>query len=379
MGRRVTVWLAGIILAMLVGLGIHFAQDMPAPGSSSWSNSPTVLLTAAQEPAPPPPVRVEKDVRIRVNPDDDEDEPHARARRFLFSEGFGLSRPRLGVQLEDLTAEKARELKAPGEYGVLVRGVTENTAAAKAGIAKDDVIVEFAGEKVRSAAQLRRLVEETPPGRNVTLQVIRAGQVKTLTAAMEESRESFPRGRVAPLPPELPEPPEIPDTFDFELPDANVMFFKPSVSLGISGDELTRQLADYFGVKQGKGVLVREVVVGSAAEKAGLKAGDVIVKVNDTEVGSVGQLRRALPKVSGEKQKVTLTIVRDRREQTIGVELEAPLPPKPRQFAHAPAGLDSVAWSDWAARLREATARFQQQFSQLQQAWKDNARRLREN
>ena len=378
MGRRVTVWLVGIVLAMLVGLGIHFAQDVPAPGSSSWSNSPTVLLTAAQEPAPPPPVRVEKDVRIRVNPDDDDDESPAMGKRFLFTERFGLFRPRLGVQLEDLTAEKARELKAPGEYGVLVRGVTENTAAAKAGIAKDDVIVEFAGEKVRSAAQLRRLVEETPPGRNVTLQVIRAGQAKTLSATMEEARESSLRPHAAPLP-ELPEPPDVPDFFNFEIPPPGVMVYKPGVSLGISGDELTRQLADYFGVKQGKGVLVREVVVGSAAEKAGLKAGDVVVKVNDTEVGSVGQLRRALPKVSGEKQKVTLTIVRDRREQTIGVELEAPLPPKPRQFAHAPAGLDSVAWSDWATCLREATARFQRQFSQLQQAWKDNARRLREN
>ena len=129
--------------------------------------------------------------------------------------------------------------------------------------------------------------------------------------------------------------PDVPDSFDFEIPDANMLFYRPSGSLGVSGDELTRQLADYFGVKQGKGVLVREVVVGSAAEKGGLKAGDVIVKVNDTEVGSVPALRRALPKASEGKQKVTLTIVRDRREQTVIVELEHPTPPKPRQFAGA--------------------------------------------
>ena len=70
----------------------------------------------------------------------------------------------LGVQLKDVTAEKARELKLPGEYGALVAGVDEDSAAAKAGLQKGDVIVEFAGERVRSAAQLRRLIRETPAG-----------------------------------------------------------------------------------------------------------------------------------------------------------------------------------------------------------------------
>ena len=81
----------------------------------------------------------------------------------------------LGVTLKDVTAEKARDLKLPGEYGALVESVGADSAAAKAGLQKGDVIVEFAGERVQSEAQLRRLIRETPAGRTVSLQVIRDG------------------------------------------------------------------------------------------------------------------------------------------------------------------------------------------------------------
>jgi membrane-associated protease RseP (regulator of RpoE activity) len=358
-------------------LGIHFAQEAQAPTNASLRSSAGVLVAAVQEPAPPPPVRVKKDVRIRVDSDDEDPDVE---KHIFFSRAFVPFGPRLGVQLEDLTAEKARELKTTGVYGVLVRDIEANSPAAKAGIAKDDVIVEFAGEQVRSAAQLRRLVQETPPDRSVSIQVLRAGQAKTLTAKMEATTRPIPGAQAVPLPPMPPEVPDAPDFFNFEIPGPNALMYRPSGSLGISGDDLTRQLADYFGVKQGKGVLVREVVVGSAAEKAGVKAGDVIVKVNDTEVGSVPELRRALPKASAEKQKVTLTIVRDRHEQTISVELEPPLPPKPRQFAGPEMpGLNSAEISDLTARVRATVARVQAQILHLQQAWRENARPWQEN
>ena len=373
MGRRIAISLAATVLVMLTGLGIHFAQEAPVQGITSSLDSPGVFIAAAQEPTPAPGVRVKKEVLVRVDSDDEDPDVE---RNIFFSRAFVPFRPRLGVQLEDLTAEKARELKTPGEYGVLVKEVEENSPAAKAGIAKDDVIVEFAGERVRSAAQLRRLVQETPPDRNASIQVLRAGQAKTLAAKMEATTRPFPGAHTVPLPPMPPEMPDTPDFFNFEIPDANVLMHRPSGSLGVSGDELTRQLADYFGVKQGKGVLVREVVVGSAAEKGGVKAGDVIVKVNATEVGSVSELRRVLPKTSEEKQKVTLTIVRDRREQTVTVELEPPGPPKPRQFAGAEMpGRNRAEITDLTARVQAAVAQVQAKILRLQQAWKDSARR----
>jgi serine protease Do len=223
---------------------------------------------------------------------------------------FGEARPRLGVTLRDVTPEKARELKLPAEAGAIVTEVSENSPAAKAGLLKNDVILEFAGDRVRSVAHLRRLIRETPAGRTVTLQISRGGQTRSLSVKLEPAESHFTFRA-----PEI----HIPE---FQGPDLYFNIFTPGVTLGISADDLTRQLAEYFGVKQGKGVLVREVMAGSAAEKAGLKAGDVIVRVDDTEVKTVSDLRHALPRDFEGKRKVTLTIVRDRREQTVPVELE---------------------------------------------------------
>ena len=129
-----------------------------------------------------------------------------------------------------------------------------------------------------------------------------------------------------PMPPEAPEAPEAPmppHAFWVETPELDFQIYSRGPQLGISGDELTPQLAEYFGVKAGKGVLVREVLTGTAAEKAGLKAGDVIVKVDGEAVSTLGELRRALRKKREGKQ-VSLSIVRNRAEQTITVELDQP-------------------------------------------------------
>jgi serine protease Do len=223
---------------------------------------------------------------------------------------------RLGVALKDVTAEKARDLKLPGEYGALVESVEADSAAAKADLQKGDVIVEFSGERVHSVAQLRRLIRETPAGRTVSMQVIRGGQARTLSAKLQPRTNGFnvqvPEVHVGPMNPYV---------FDFR--GFNSPFDGGRPSLGISGDELTTQLATYFGVKEGKGVLVREVVVGSPASKAGLRAGDVIVAVDGKGVATVTELRQALEIKPGEdKRKLDLTVVRDHHEQTVPIELE---------------------------------------------------------
>jgi C-terminal processing protease CtpA/Prc len=220
--------------------------------------------------------------------------------------------------LKDVTADKARDLKLPGEYGALVESVDADSAAAKAGLQKGDVIVELAGERVRSEAQLRRLIRETPAGRTVSLQVFRDGQARALNAKLQ-SRSNHLKIQT----PEMHIDIAPPNQQLFDYRGFNFLFDSRRPSLGISGDELTTQLASYFGVKQGKGVLVREVVVGSAAEKAGLKAGDVIVAVDGKSVATVTELREALEiKPSKEERKINLTVVRDRHEQTVPVELE---------------------------------------------------------
>jgi S1-C subfamily serine protease len=209
---------------------------------------------------------------------------------------------RLGVALDEVTPEKAQELKLPAEAGAIVTSIEEGSPADQAGLQKRDVIVEFDGTPVRSSAELRRLIRETPAGRHVAIKVIRNGQAQVLHAKLEASGD---------LHFNMP---------DVHIPEFQFPFHSSGATLGISGDDLTTQLAKYFGVKQGKGVLVREVLVGSAAEKAGLKAGDVIVQVEGKTVGGVDDLRAELEDHS-ETRKVKLTIVRDHHEQAVNVEL----------------------------------------------------------
>jgi serine protease Do len=224
----------------------------------------------------------------------------------------------LGVQVQDVTAEKVKELKLPGEYGALVTSVEAESPASRAGLKTGDVILDFAGQRVRSVAELERMVRETPPSRAVDLKISRDGKNLALTAQIAKR----PEGE---FPPRIEVPPVHIPNFDFNFA------WPGRARLGILGNDLTPQLAQYFGVKQGKGVLVSEVDAGGAAQKAGLKAGDVIVRVGDTEVDSVAALRRALSSDMNPKRQLTLTVVRDRQEQEVTVELpslESPLGPE---------------------------------------------------
>jgi membrane-associated protease RseP (regulator of RpoE activity) len=293
--------------------------------------------------------------------------------QLLSSEGGA----RLGVTLKDVTAEKARDLKLPGEYGALVESVDADSAAAKAGLEKGDVIVEFAGERVRSEAQLRRLIRETPAGRTVSLQVIRDGQARTLSAKLQSRSNQFyvqvgPEIRI----PEVHVAPTYPGPFDYR--GFNFPFDRGRPSLGISGDELTTQLASYFGVKQGKGVLVREVVVGSAGEKAGLRAGDVIVAVDGKSVATVTELRQALEiKPSEEKRKLNLTVVRDRHELTVPVELEKPGLGE-REKEAAGLGIDAGQWQRLEAETKLQMEAAQLALQQAQRQLSDQQRLMSE-
>jgi len=240
----------------------------------------------------------------------------------------------LGITLSEVTAEKAKELKLPGEYGAVIERVQEDSPAAKAGLAQGDVIVSFAGERIRSVAQLRRMVRETPAGRTVTLEVSRNGQTRSVSVKTGTARERAGAWGFAMPKMDI----RIPH---FEMPQFDVNVLVRGALLGISGEDLTSQLAQYFGVKQGGGVLVREVMPGSAAEKAGLKAGDVIVRVDQAEVKTLGDLRRALPHDFDAKRKVALGIVRNRQEQAVSVELE----PTERQLHPRIVGSDRVVIS----------------------------------
>jgi serine protease Do len=170
---------------------------------------------------------------------------------------------------------------------------------------------------VQGKEQLTRLVHETPTGRQVKIEVWRAGASLTLTPTIEAGN-SMSYTTNGPWMPNV----QIPS---FSMPDIEIPRLQPmyqSPMLGIEGESLGQeeQLAEFFGVKDG--VLVKAVTHDSAADKAGIKAGDVIVKVDGTHVGSTREITVALRAIHS-KNSVTVTVVRNHKEMDLPVTLEA--------------------------------------------------------
>src|SRR5260370_9462110 len=196
--------------------------------------------------------------------------------------------------------------------------VDQDAPAGKAGLHEHDVIVSLNGTAVESAAQLRRMIKETPPGRVVSLGVSRDGQPMTIKVQLADRRKSMawePQVHV-----DMPRMPEMPTMPDFDLP-VSVVVVHQSARSGLMVENITPQLGDFFGVKDGKGVLVRAVEKGSRGEKAGFRAGDVVVKVNNQPVHDTSDFTHALRSSSG--SATVVTVMRDKRDQNLTLTLPA--------------------------------------------------------
>ena len=232
------------------------------------------------------------------------------------SEDFGGS-SYLGVDTRDVTPDRLGELKLKEEHGVEVTLVDQDAPAGKAGIKEHDVILTLNGTQVESVEQLRRMIREIPSGRTVTLGISRDGQPMTLKAQLANRKNAFfvtPKVKPfeAPLIPPMPVIPEI------DMP-MSVVVVHSSMRSGLMVENLTPQLADFFGAKNGQGVLVRSVDKGSRAERAGFRDGDVIVKINGQPIHDSGDFTHAL---HGRKtDSVNVGIVRDKKEQTLTLTL----------------------------------------------------------
>jgi len=230
----------------------------------------------------------------------------------------------IGVSIRDVEKADADRQHVTG--GAVVEEVRPDTPADKAGLKKSDVIVEFDGERVRSARQFSRLVQETVPGHEVTTTVVRDGQKKDLRLTPSEGRGEMSvflngdggmlRNRLGDLG-DLPNLADRMRGFNFNLDIPGALSGR---RLGVTVDELTNQLADYFGAKDG--VLVTAVTDGTAASRAGLKAGDVITSINGASVHSRDDLVRALRDANS--NEVTIGILRDKKESSVKATLDGP-------------------------------------------------------
>src|SRR6266446_834804 len=227
----------------------------------------------------------------------------------------------LGVETHEVTTEKAKELKLPAERGVVLGKIVPDSPAAKAGLKENDVVTEINGQRVEGAAQFRRMVHEIPAGRSIQLTIWRDGRSQTLSATLGKSEERRHAMKMA-----TPRPgtyafriPEIPDIPSMEW-NGN-MLFGDGPRLGIDAEDLSGQLGAFFGAPDGEGILVREVNSGSPAEKAGVKAGDVITSINGERIRTVGELREKLSGKRDEKDRtVKLGVLRNKNAMTLTVE-----------------------------------------------------------
>jgi serine protease Do len=233
----------------------------------------------------------------------------------------------LGIEINEVTPETAKDLRLSSARGVAVADVEPDSPAAKAGLKEKDVITQYDGQAVEGTVQFRRLVRETPPGRTIALTISRNGATQNISVEMGDRGAFFGKrmegkmrdfGNVYAF--------KAPN-FDFNLPEPEVFGAMDlrTPMLGISAEDLSGQLGEYFGAPNNAGILVREVRPGTAAEKAGLKAGDVIVKVDGKPVRSLAELREQLRDKSDAKS-VNLGVFRKGSEISVPVSIEKPRP-----------------------------------------------------
>ena len=302
------------LVLMLAALfaGASFAQaaeevfdvEIAPPEGIAMPEADAFYFQGAPEPPPPPP-------------------PGASIRM------VGDKTSYLGVGVQDIEPERGKELKLSDVHGVEVTRVEEDSPAAKAGLKPGDVVLEYNGQRVEGTQQFVRLVRETPAERQVKLVVSRGGATQSVTATIgvrKNMKVVFQRrmGANGEMGPQWQQNMERLQSelggMRMRMPDMPQPFMAwRSGAMGVEAESIGSQLAGFFGVK--KGVLVRSVNKDSAAEKAGILAGDVITKVDNQEVAAPSEITERI-RALGEKKTFGVTLVRNHKEQTVNVTIE---------------------------------------------------------
>ncbi len=205
----------------------------------------------------------------------------------------------LGVEVERLTEDDKKDLRAP--FGVLVVHVVGKSPADIAGIEVDDVIQSFGNRTIRRPEDLSRHVRAAEPGKRVKIALIRDAKPMDVSAEI---------GRIQPADPQRR-----------ERPGVSVVTRPRGFRLGLRLAEINADLADYFRVEENEGALVLNVEEDSPAERAGLRAGDVIVELGEEKVEAPEDVQDLLQDY-GEGDSVPIVLIRKGIRQTVSVSFE---------------------------------------------------------
>jgi serine protease Do len=244
----------------------------------------------------------------------------------------------LGVETKDLSDDEIAALKLKDPQGVEIVNLDHDGPACKAGIRMHDVILQMSGQTVGNEEQMRRILKELPAGRMVNVVISRDGQTQTMTVQMADRRkveqEAWEQHYTVPAPGDGASPYSgRGNSFFNSSPSASVQmpkghrdFLGTSMILsssftGAKLEVMGPQLAEFFGAADGAGLLVRSVDENSPAEEAGMKAGDVVVRVNSLPVASGMEWTKAVHDNRG--RPVPVVVLRDKHEQILTLTPDA--------------------------------------------------------
>jgi serine protease Do len=235
----------------------------------------------------------------------------------ISSDSGGSAESYLGVDTRDITPDRLSALQLKEEKGVEVTMVDQDAPAGKAGLKEHDVILTVNDTAVEGVEQLRRLIHEIPAGRMILIGVSRNGQPLTVKAQLAVRKKGFAMAwpQSSDFHVNIPAIPPIPD---IDVP-VSIVVVHSSTRSGLMVENLTSQLGDFFGVKDGQGILVRSVEKGSRAERAGFHAGDVIVRVNGAKISDSGDFTHALN--FRKENAASVTVLRDRKQLNLTLTL----------------------------------------------------------
>jgi len=232
----------------------------------------------------------------------------------------------LGVDVRDVTPDQLAVLKLKEAHGAEIMLVDHDAPAGKAGLREHDVVLQMNGQTVVGGDQLRRMLHDCPPGTGVTLIVSHDGLLRTVSTQManreEVERQAWEQHLTVPEPapsdnaadyaptPASPAPPAVHGGNSF----IGNLLMNPSYT-GAMLETMSTQLADFFGVSSGIGLLVRSVETNSPADRAGMRAGDVVLQANARPVATSADWAKAVKNSHG--HPLTIVVLRDKKQQTL--------------------------------------------------------------
>ena len=247
------------------------------------------------------------------------------------SHGATAGQGYLGIIFSDVADDQISALRLKDAHGAVIVHVDHDGPAGKMGLRERDVVLQINGMLIDGAEQMRRMLREMAPGHVVAMIVNRDGQQMLMTAQMADRGQVERQAWKDHLGGDAQAPATGLPTGDVASTDAapagpavsggrysrgflGTLLSSPSYT-GVILEKMGPQLAGFFGVQSGPGMLVRSVEPNSPAAMAGVKAGDVIVRANAHAVGSTNEWMKLIKEAKG--SPVTVVVVRDRAEKTL--------------------------------------------------------------